>query len=83
MYAVVSYYNYRKNVSISILKTFRTLQNAKECAQNLAKEEYGEVIVEGVSDIYVDLEEELFSYTRGSGYDENVYSVVELPLPQD
>ena len=81
-FAAIRYFNYRKNVSFRILKTFDNIKNAEEYAFNLAKDEFGEELVEGVSgqeyvEVYSVLSHE--GYTKEDGYDDYVYTVIEIP----
>ena len=87
MYAVISYFNYRKDVSFDILATFHSLERAKEYAvSSCADEDSGRwrdgEVVDSVEKerVYVDA---MFKYTTGDGYDRSVFAVIELPLPKD
>ncbi len=85
MYAVVEYFNYRKDVSFEILKLFRSLWNAEafalECAE---KDSDNGKAVEDVSEKYVDLGNEiLIEFTNGNGYCKNVFAVVQISEPED
>jgi len=82
MYAVVEYFNYRKDVSFEILKLFRSLWNAEafalECAEKDGK------AVEDLSEKFVDLGNEiLIEFTSGNGYFKNVFAVVQISEPED
>lgn len=84
MYAVVRYFNYRKNVSFTILKTFNSIGNADKYALRCAQDEFGEKeVVEGVMERWIDLDEEIEGYTEGDGYDKFVFTVIEIPKPED
>ena len=80
-FAAIRYFNYRKNVSFRILKTFDNLKNAEQYAFNLAKDEFGEELVEGVSEEWVEVNSVLSheGYTKRTGYDQYVYTVIEIP----
>lgn len=86
MYAVIQYYNYRKDVSFGIIKTFNNLNKAKKYALDCAKQEYGDeyTIVNTVSDRWVYAADEIFEgYTVGDGYGYFVFTVIEIDLPED
>jgi len=84
MYAVVRYFNYRKEVSFTILKTFKSFKNADEYAFKRAQDDFGEdAVVEGVSEKRVYVDDEIEGYTKGDGYDQFVYTVMEVPEPED
>lgn len=84
MYAVISYFNYRKEVSFSILKTFYSLNKAKKYAFEVANNEYGDEVVEGVSERWVTVSDEVIEgYTTGDGYGTYVFSVIEFDEPED
>jgi protein associated with RNAse G/E len=80
MYAVVKYFNYRKDVSLQVLKMFHSLEKAKEYAENCATYEYDEKIEEGVSQRFLELDDEVIEgYTKGDGYCNYVFTVLEMP----
>jgi len=83
MYAVVRYFNYRKDVSFTILKTYNSFKMAIKYALECAQKEFGEDVVAGVSDRKVYIDSEMEGYTRGDGYEEYVYTVLEIPEPED
>ena len=83
MYAVVRYFNYRKGVSFTILKTFNSFKIADKYALSLARNDFGKDLVEGVSERWVYVDNEIEEYTGGSGYDNFVYAVMEIPEPAD
>ena len=86
MYAVIQYFNYRKDVSFGIIKTFNNLNKAKKFAFNYAKEEFGDdcTIVISVSDRWVYADDEIFEgYTVGDGYGQFVFTVIEIEMPTD
>jgi hypothetical protein len=84
MYGVISYFNYRKDVSFNILKTFKELKNAEEYALQMAEEEYGEEnVVEGVNEEWVYINSEILGYTKGDGYSKWVYTVIYIPDPDN
>ena len=84
MYGVISYFNYRKDVSFNILKTFKELKNAEEYALQMAEEDYGEEnVVEGVNEEWVYINSEILGYTKGNGYCEWVYTVIYIPDPEN
>ena len=83
MYAVVRYFNYRKDVSFSILKTFNNQRRAESYALLLAEEEYGDEVVEGVEEPWVQVDEVMEGLTHSNGYGQYVYTVIEIPDPVD
>jgi len=84
MYAVVKYFNYRKDVSLQVLKTFHSLEKAKDFAENCATYEYDEKITEGVSQRFLELDDEVIEgYTKGDGYCKFVFTVLEIPEPDE
>ncbi|NBP15272.1 hypothetical protein EBU95_12860 [bacterium] len=84
MYAAIRYFNYRKEVSFKILKTFKNFKNAYEYAFECAQDDFGEdAVVEGVSEKRVYVDDEIEGYTKGDGYDQFVYTVIEIPEPED
>jgi hypothetical protein len=83
MYVVFCYYNYRKNVSFNILKTFKSLKKADKYALSLAESLYNNV-VEGVLKKYVFVEGQVIKeYTAHEGYDSNVYTVIKIAEPEE
>jgi hypothetical protein len=84
MYAVVRYFNYRKDVSFKILKTFKSVEKADNYAYECAKNEFGENMTEGVMEekVYVDTADFASSYTNGDGYDKFVFTVIEIEEPE-
>jgi hypothetical protein len=83
MYAVVCYFNYRKDVSFSILKTFYSFENADKYALKCAKDDFGDNVEKGVSQQWVDVDDKIDGYTTGDGYGEFVYTVMYIPEPKD
>ncbi len=83
MYAVIRYFNYRKEVSFTILKTFKNFENADNYALECAKKDFGDQMVEGVSERWVYVDSEIEVYTKGDGYDQFVYTVMSLPELED
>lgn len=84
MYAVVCYYNYRKEVFFTVLKTFKLLKNAVYYALRVAEERYGSELVEGVEEQYVSVNGEVIDgYTVDTGYGRNVYTVIKMDEPED
>jgi hypothetical protein len=84
MYAVIQYFNYRKDVSFGIIKTFNNLNKAKKFALRCAKEEFGDncIIVDSVSDRWVYADDEIFEgYTVGDGNCQFVFTVIEIEMP--
>jgi hypothetical protein len=80
MYGVVKYLNYRKEVSFEIIKTFSNLCQAKSCAFDYAVEEFGEDnISEGVIHSYVWINNVSEIYTTENGYDQYVFTVINIP----
>ena len=78
MYGVIRYYNSRLNVSFKIIKLCIEYIEAKEYAFELAEEDYGVRVVERVIENYIEIYDEIISYTTGNGYNKNVYSVIEI-----
>lgn len=83
MYAVIRYFNYRKNVSFTILKTFNSLEKADEFALKCAENDFGKDVVQGVREKRVYVNEIFDGYTKGDGYDQHVYSVIKFDQPED
>jgi vacuolar-type H+-ATPase subunit I/STV1 len=83
MYAVVRYFNYRKEVSFSILKTFYNFKNADKYALKCAQNDFGNNVVKGVSQQWVDVDDEIEGYTANDGYGEFVYTIMYIPEPKD
>jgi hypothetical protein len=83
-FAVIRYFNYRKEVSFTILKTFDSIKNADKYAFKSARDDFGEEVIEGVSErwVYVDSVLSHGGYTKGDGYDQYVYTVIEIPEPE-
>lgn len=77
MWAVIKYTNYRTNVSFDILNITDKFKDANAIAQELANEEYGDDVVEGVEDELVNINAE-YKYTTRDGYECNVYAVKEI-----
>ena len=77
MFAVVKYFNY-KEMYFDILKIYKSFKSANNYAKELAYEEYGENVVQGVENecLYTDAG---VAYTQGDGYDQWVFAVLELP----
>ena len=84
-YAVVKYFNYRKDASLEILKTFRFLEKANQYARECAEMEYGDKnIVEGVLRNFLELDDEVTEgFTTGNGHQEYVFTVLEIDEPKD
>lgn len=81
MYAVIRYFNYRKEVSFNILKIFNSLNKANLYALYIAEKHFGkDNITNDISDrwVYIDNEINDYIYTTGSGYDQFVYSIIEI-----
>lgn len=84
MYAVIRYFNYRKDISFKILKTFKSLDKADNYALKCAEDEFGEFdVVQGVAEKRVHIDEIFDGYTKGDGYDYYVYGVIEIQKPED
>jgi len=84
MYAVIRYFNYRKEVSFKILKTFNDFEKADTYALKCAEDDFGEdVVVQGVSEKWVYVDDVMDGYTKGDGYDQFVYTVIEFDEPED
>lgn len=82
MYAVIRYFNYRKGVSFKILKTFNNFEKADTYALQCAEDDFGkDLVVQGVSEKRVYVDEVMDGYTKGDGYDQYVYSVIEFNEP--
>jgi hypothetical protein len=80
MFAVISYYNYRKEASFKILHIFNNFEYAKKMAYWYAKQEYGKNnVTDEVLDNYLYVDDILVTYTRGNGCDEFVFGVIKLP----
>jgi hypothetical protein len=84
MYAVIRYFNYRKEVSFKILKTFNDFEKADTYALKCAEDDFGEdAVVQGVSEKWVYVDDVMDGYTKGNGYDQFVYTVIEFDEPED
>jgi len=84
MYAVVSYFNYRKDVTFTLLKTFNSFVKAVKSAHEFATDNYGEDVVIGVSNKHVNVDNEVIDgITNGDGYYRRVYTVIEFNEPED
>jgi hypothetical protein len=83
MYAVVCYFNYRKDVSFSILKTFYNFKNADNYAFKCAQNDFGNDVEKGVSQQWVNVDDEIDGYTTGDGYGQHVYTIMYIPEPED
>lgn len=83
-YAVVKYFNYRMDISLQVLGTFRTLEKAREQARYWAEMEYGDkYIVEGVLQNFLELDDEVTEgFTTGNGHQEYVFTVLEIDEPK-
>ena len=77
MYAVVKYFNYRKDVSFEILCIEADYWRAEKIARQYAERDYDDV-VENVLEPFVYVPDTLVQFTSGSGYDKFVYAVVEV-----
>lgn len=84
MFAVIRYFNYRKEVSFKILKTFNNFEKADTYALKCAEDNFGEDnVVQGVSEKWVYVDDVMDGYTKGDGYDQYVYTVIEIGEPED
>jgi hypothetical protein len=83
MFAVVKYFNYRKNLTFEILHVFNYYDLAKKIAFDYAKKTYGDNVVNDVEHEYILVYDSMVKYTSGDGYDKLVYSVIELPEAQE
>lgn len=89
MYAVISYYNYRKENFFKLLKVFKAIESAKTFAKDQAQKdledwecddpEQTQEVVQEIEDEYLYMENDCEIYTFGDGYGKMVYAVVELP----
>jgi hypothetical protein len=77
MFAVVKYFNYRKEVSFETLAVYTDYWQAERAARKYAEEMF-EKVVEGVQEPYVYLAGALVEFTSGTGYDKYVFGVVEV-----
>ena len=78
LYAVVKYFNYRKDVSFEILKVYSNVKRAETYAFELAEEEYGNKVTEWVAEERVFVEHVVVSYTKETGYDKWVFAVLKI-----
>ena len=84
MYAVLQYFNYRKDISFQLLKSFYDFEKAKEYALQCAEKECDGKVVDGVSEKWVEVDNELIEgFTTGNGYCKFVFTVVEIPKPEE
>lgn len=89
-YAVVKYFNYRKEVTVEVLAVFnsedKAIERARESAEGGTRRSgrpNNEEVVEGVQDVWVSLTDPIVEYTTGDGCDRYVYAVISLPEPED
>lgn len=78
-YVVISYFNYRKDVSITVLKSFKNFYDADKYALEKAHYAFSNrEINTGIepSRSFVHVTNQITLYTIGDGSDTNVYSVV-------
>jgi hypothetical protein len=68
-------------MSFEIKNVVFKFKQANQIAQDYAREAFTRY-VEGVEDEYIDIKAEV-QYTRGDGYKEYVFAVIELPDVQD
>lgn len=80
MYAVVEYYNYRKNLYYKTLHIYKNVERAKRVALEYAENYFATgYIVDGVDNEWIRIDNCIVQYTIGDGYDKPVWAVVELP----
>jgi hypothetical protein len=80
MYAVVRYYNYRKNQDFKILHIYRDIEKATYKTHQYAIKEYdASEVVNRVDEQHLYVEDVVVEYTAGSGYDSYVFAVIILP----
>jgi hypothetical protein len=82
MYAVVCYFNYRKNQNVEFLKTFSSLSKAINTAKKYASDKYT-VIIDHVIIKKLVLDNCILEFTEGTGYEKYVYAVIEIPEMSD
>jgi hypothetical protein len=84
MYLVVKYFNYRKDISLEVLKTFHSFDKANQYTLECAQREFGDKnVVEGVSEKRLELDDEIIDgFTNHTGYSEYVFSILEVPNPE-
>ena len=82
MYAVVCYFNYRKNQSVEILKTFSSLPKAINSAKKYACDKYT-IVMDHVIIKKMLLDNCIIEFTEGTGYEKYVYAVVKIPETSD
>jgi hypothetical protein len=78
MYGVVCYFNYRKNQNVKFLKTFFSLSKAVASAKDYASDKYDDVIDHVIIKQLL-LNDCIYEFTEGTGYEKYVYAVVRLP----
>jgi hypothetical protein len=83
MYAIIKYFNYRKDMSLQILKVVSSFKQANRIAKFYAEQEFGDDYTEGVEDERLVLQQAEIQYTQGDGYSSYVFAVVELPKEED
>jgi hypothetical protein len=80
MYVVIRYCNYQNEVSFTIIKKlFTILKNADKYAFKCAQDHFGEEnVVKGVGKKWDDFNSLTYGYTRRNGYDQYLYTVMEI-----
>lgn len=82
MFAVVEYFNYRKDVTFKILHVYHKYNCASIAASEYARKKYGDDnVVEYVEESHVHVHGEREVNTAGDGYGKDVYGVIEIPDP--
>jgi hypothetical protein len=82
MYAVIEYYNYRKDMTFNILHVFNNQQLAIDKAKQYAElqsEEESLSITDDISNNWLYLHDCIEYFSTGNGYGRNVYAVLVLP----
>lgn len=84
MFATIRYFKHRKDVSFTILKTFNSFINARMYALECAQSDFGiENVVVGVYEKFVWRFEPRSRNLMLIGYDDFVYTVIEIEEPED
>jgi hypothetical protein len=91
MYAVVRYYNYRKEQDLKILNVFYNKDTAIKKAYEYAEKEFKHEledelqeakIVDSVQERWLLVYDAIAQYTIGDGFGSFVFAVITLPQPE-
>ena len=81
MYAVIKYFNYRKDVSVEILQIHHKRSRALTSMDSYAEKHFGKgaKLVDDIQDEWVYMKDLIDLRTIETGYDRWVFAVIELP----